>query len=76
MANYVTMEYKEPIEIEVNIYDVRVDGEDIDFDAEVDHDGDIRIELDENSFEEIAIKYLRDRNTDDELKDMLGIGEE
>lgn len=65
--------YKEPIEFEIRIYDVAVGGEDIDFSADTDSDGDIRIELEEKSFEEIAVKYLRYNNSDEELKEMFGI---
>lgn len=71
--NTITMEYKEPIEIVVRVYDVSIDGEDIDFSAESDCDGDIRVELEKNSFEEIAVKHLRYNNTDEELKELFGL---
>lgn len=71
----ITMEYKEPIEIEVRVYDVTIDGEEIGFLADLDCDGDIRIELEKNSFEENAVKYLRYNNTDEELKEMFGLGD-
>lgn len=73
----VTLEIEKEatVDIEVGVYDVTIDGDAIDFEAEVDSDGDIRIKLDERDFESVAIKYLRDRNTDDELKDMFGLEE-
>lgn len=39
---------------EIRIYDVRVDGEDLAFEARVDRDGDIRIEISEDDFIRVA----------------------
>lgn len=41
-------------EVEVNIYDVRVDGDSLKFDAMVDRDGDIRIEISKEDFLRVA----------------------
>lgn len=61
------------VDFETTIYDVVIDGMGIEFTASLDSDGDVRIQLDESSFNEAAIDYLRRNNTDDELKELFGL---
>lgn len=57
MSDYVNIDFQ------VTVYDVVVDGEELDFTADLDNDGDIRIEVKKESVEE----FIRNNYTDEEI---------
>jgi hypothetical protein len=54
MTAYVDVEVEVKLTAEVKIYDVTVDGVDLEFSVRKDTDGDIRIEVNEESFLMVA----------------------